>query len=37
MIRAVLGGLVGRSVEWVKGVETAGLQVPRQRGRNGAG
>lgn len=29
MSRAVLGGLVGRSGEWVKAVETGRLQVPR--------
>lgn len=29
MSRPVLGGLVGRSAEWVKAVETGRLQVPR--------
>jgi transcriptional regulator with XRE-family HTH domain len=29
MTRTVLGGLVGRSAEWVKAVETGRLQVPR--------
>ncbi len=29
MTRPVLGGLVGRSAEWVKAVETGRLQVPR--------
>lgn len=29
MSRAVLGGLVGRSAEWVKAVETGRLQTPR--------
>ena len=29
MTRLVLGGLVGRSAEWVKAVETGRLQVPR--------
>lgn len=29
MSRAVLGGLVGRSAEWVKAVETGRLQMPR--------
>lgn len=29
MSRAVLGGLVGRSAEWVKAVETGRLQAPR--------
>lgn len=29
LTRAVLGGLVGRSAEWVKAIETGRLQVPR--------
>lgn len=29
MSRAVLGGLVGRSVEWVKAVENGRLRTPR--------
>jgi hypothetical protein len=29
MSRPVIGGLVGRSAEWVKAVETGRLQVPR--------
>ncbi|HKR49600.1 MAG TPA: helix-turn-helix domain-containing protein [Pseudonocardiaceae bacterium] len=29
MTRPVLGGLVGRSAEWVKAIETGRLQVPR--------